>query len=315
MHTQTFDDFDAFSDSVRDIECAMMLLRNPEQRLWTIDVANAGDMEVQLGRLGSGNIAQGQIRTDGYLLYTPLTRGVAYRANGELVDENSVIVMPPGKEFCISTKVSHDWCAVFVPGRHMENRSPNHTQPDEDETGLRVVNLKVGSAARLRWLTDQIMTAAKVESQFESSPAAVGAGRALFEMAAHVIGDRPAAEVGRRDGRPSIPRSQIIRRSLELLEVHSVSSLSVSDLSRLVGVSERTLRTAFNEYFAMGPTRYLQLRRLHNVRRALTAADSAETSVSKVLSAHGEWAFGRVAAKYAKLFGESPSETLHRAKR
>jgi AraC family ethanolamine operon transcriptional activator len=73
---------------------------------------------------------------------------------------------------------------------------------------------------------------------------------------------------------------------------------------------ERTLRTAFKEYFGVGPRGYLQLRRLHQVHRALRAADPDEATVSKILVEHGEWSFSRFASRYQQLFGELPSETL-----
>ena len=39
--------------------------------------------------------------------------------------------------------------------------------------------------------------------------------------------------------------------------------LLVEQLATAAGVSERTLRTAFQEYFGVGPVRYLKLRTLH----------------------------------------------------
>jgi AraC family ethanolamine operon transcriptional activator len=75
-------------------------------------------------------------------------------------------------------------------------------------------------------------------------------------------------------------------------------------------VSERTLRTAFNECYGVSPVRYLQVRNLHRVHRALRKAEPDETSVADVLLWHGEWEFGRFATRYRRLFGELPSETL-----
>ena len=56
--------------------------------------------------------------------------------------------------------------------------------------------------------------------------------------------------------------------------------------------------------------RYLQLRQLHQVHRAMQAADPDNVSVAEVLVAHGEWEFSRFAARYRRLFGELPSQTL-----
>ena len=116
MKNKIFHDFDAFAESVRGIESKMML-RNPKRRIWSTSSVDLDGIDVQVGRLGSGNIAEGELRPDGYMLYLPLTDAVEYSANGTVLDKGSFAVLEPGCEFCISTKVEHDWCAVFVPSR------------------------------------------------------------------------------------------------------------------------------------------------------------------------------------------------------
>ena len=76
------------------------------------------------------------------------------------------------------------------------------------------------------------------------------------------------------------------------------------------GISQRTLQTVFHEHFGVGPLRYLQLRQLHQVHRALKAADPDAASVGEILVAHSVWEFGRFAGRYHRLFGELPSATL-----
>jgi AraC family ethanolamine operon transcriptional activator len=59
----------------------------------------------------------------------------------------------------------------------------------------------------------------------------------------------------------------------------------------------------------------LQLRQLHQVRRALQAANPDEITVSNVLIRQGEWEFSRFAARYRRMFDELPSETLRTKRR
>ena len=61
----------------------------------------------------------------------------------------------------------------------------------------------------------------------------------------------------------------------------------------------------------MGPIRYLTLRRMHLVRRALLRADSS-TTVTRIATDHGFWELGRFSVAYRTLFGETPSESLRR---
>ncbi len=62
----------------------------------------------------------------------------------------------------------------------------------------------------------------------------------------------------------------------------------------------------------MGPIRYLSLRRMHLVRRALLCADLATATVTRLATDHGFWELGRFSVAYRALFGESPSESLRR---
>lgn len=118
-------------------------------------------------------------------------------------------------------------------------------------------------------------------------------------------------ERSHRIGRPPARRNQIIRSARDLIRQREGKSVLMRDLAAAAGVSERTLRSAFHEVFGVSPARYLQLRQLHQVHRALHISNCEETSVSKILRRHGVSEFGRFAARYKQLFGELPSATLY----
>ena len=131
----------------------------------------------------------------------------------------------------------------------------------------------------------------------------------MLEIARSVVGASPANEPVLQ-GRPRASRHDIVRCCKELLEERGGEPVLVTDLAESAGVSERTLRMAFDEHFGTSPARYLRTRRLHAVHRALRAADPGEQSVTDLLVRHGEWQFGRFAMRYRQLFGELPSKTL-----
>jgi AraC-like DNA-binding protein len=54
---------------------------------------------------------------------------------------------------------------------------------------------------------------------------------------------------------------------------------------------------------------------LNRARQALLASDSEEDKVTAIAAKLGFTELGRFAVRYRELFGESPSETLHRQKR
>ncbi len=88
---------------------------------------------------------------------------------------------------------------------------------------------------------------------------------------------------------------------------------TAKELAQHAGVTDRTLLRTFQETYGVPPKKYLMLRELHVMRRALQAEANRDTTVADVLTRHGIWEFGRFAARYQKQFGERPSETLRHA--
>ncbi len=310
MKSQTFTDFDAFVETVHDVDCVMML-QNPQHYFWSITHIYLPGIHVQLGRLGSGNIVEGQSLPDGYLIYLPLTHTCKYLANGQAVDQHSFVVLEPGCEFCISTKFEHDWCSVYIPSSLF-----NHAGILlERASGYKKMNCRVTPANRQfaqRFLIviKQILAAAD-HSQFESSLAATRAQTELLTLASLIVGESSNA-YSHRTGRPKVSRKKIIHRSKVFFEEKDGERFQIIELAQAAGVSERTLRTAFNDYYGVGPVRYQRLREIHLVHQALLAADPEEVSVTDVLIQQGQWEFGRFSGQYRQFYGELPSDTLHR---
>jgi AraC family ethanolamine operon transcriptional activator len=87
--------------------------------------------------------------------------------------------------------------------------------------------------------------------------------------------------------------------------------LSLLDLCRELGVSERTLHYAFQEVRGLSPMAYFKACRLHAVRQELKAAAAGTATVREVAQRRGFWHTGEFAAAYRRLFGELPSQTLN----
>jgi AraC family ethanolamine operon transcriptional activator len=121
------------------------------------------------------------------------------------------------------------------------------------------------------------------------------------------------AMAGERQVEAAVCRSGIVRRAEEFFKRHVGEPVSIAQLSSVSGVSERSLRNAFYDVCTTSPKRYLRLLQLHQVRRALRAPNEAAT-VTDVATLHGFFELGRFAGEYKALFGEVPSQTLHRAR-
>jgi AraC-like DNA-binding protein len=104
----------------------------------------------------------------------------------------------------------------------------------------------------------------------------------------------------------------IVARFEEFMEAKPDTPLYLTEICAAIGVTERTLRVSCEEHLGMGPIRYLSLRRMYLVRRALLRADPSTATVTRIVTDHGFWELGRFSVSYRTLFGESPSESLRR---
>jgi AraC-like DNA-binding protein len=104
----------------------------------------------------------------------------------------------------------------------------------------------------------------------------------------------------------------IIARFEEFLESHPDRPLYLTEICAAIGVAERTLRAACEKHLGMGPIRFLSMRRMHLVQRALRQADPSKTTVTRIATDHGFWELGRFSVAYRTMFNESPSDSLRR---
>lgn len=102
----------------------------------------------------------------------------------------------------------------------------------------------------------------------------------------------------------------VVARFEGFLEANPDRPFYLTEICAAIGVAERTLRVACQEHLGMGPIRYLTLRRMHLVRRALLKADPSKATVTRLATDHGFWELGRFAVAYRRIFGELPSESL-----
>ena len=105
---------------------------------------------------------------------------------------------------------------------------------------------------------------------------------------------------------------RIVARLERALRERPEEMLSLPDLCAEVGVAERTLNLACQEFLGQGAMQYARGCRLDHVRQTLLIADPASTQVTGVAMRYGFWELGRFAQAYRLRFGESPSKTLRR---
>ncbi|QKI89490.1 helix-turn-helix domain-containing protein [Thiomicrorhabdus xiamenensis] len=90
--------------------------------------------------------------------------------------------------------------------------------------------------------------------------------------------------------------------------------ISMQELCEIACVSRRTLQYSFETILGCSPLKFLRALRLNQVRRKLKSSQEDET-IADIASYWGFWHAGQFSRDYKLLFGESPSQTLAKAKK
>ena len=309
VETSSFSEFDEFAEAVSSFD-GRILLTHPSIPKWSISHLDLDGVHIQTGALGSGNIVEGQ-SWDGYMVYLPLHCAGKKILNGSEVSKDSLLIFEPCSEISLCSTAEHNWCSIFVPTDVWARAGyPLKLSLGGEKGACQVTRPNRQLYMHGRSLVRDIQLAVTTCPHFETTPAmkiaAAEAAKFVFRIAFESHIDEPAETAGR----PRVSRQEIIRRCNRLLDKSEDRHVSVGELTAAAGVSERTLETAFKEYFDEVPSRYLKLRRVKQIHSALRAAKVGEKSVTEVLADHGEWEFGRFAGIYSTLYGELPSQTL-----
>lgn len=317
MSSLTFDDFEEYADKIGHAQLEFTLPR-VERPYWSIQHREIAGVHLQCGSEANGLIVEGAASADGCLLFVQKS-GSRCHANGERMPTDAIFISPPGGEFRLASNDAHDWYSLLIPTdflpRELFSASAGGIGAAQllDPGGTYVAEL-TRLVERVQEMGQQapevlIETRAALSLRTEILTLARGifdVGRPGLITAAEV--SEPSRAVGRRTGRPAVAREQVLRAVLRRFETTPDDPPSVAQLAEFADVSERTLRTVFQEFYGMSPRRFLHLRRLHQAREALLNR-GRDTTVAQVAASLGFWDLGRFAGDYRELFRETPSAT------
>lgn len=104
-------------------------------------------------------------------------------------------------------------------------------------------------------------------------------------------------------------RQQGVQAVSAFLHQHAADGVRISALPRIAGMSERALRNAFHREHGLSPKQFDLHERLQRARDALSHPTPSST-VTTIAAQHGFFELGRFAARYKRVYGESPSQTI-----
>lgn len=311
MKLHHYNEFENYLNSIRDAEFTS-LIQQIEIPIWSICHIDLDDIHIQYGKENSGHIASGNIRADGWTFFLMLA-GEPARADGQELVEGAAFIIPPGQSFHISTNNSHEWLSIFIPSRLLlldKKKKKNQcatTDQKKHITFLDPSNLKQ-FLKRLRAYQsndNSIAITHKVETQLLKD--------LIIKLANNLIHGSETTKVS--IGRKVLNRNKIITEALCIIHNKKAIGINIKKLKEATGVSERTLRTAFYEFFGISPLNYIISVRLHEAKQMIQDPKYSNKLISFFSSSVGFSDPGRFANRYHSLFGELPNQTLLRTKK
>jgi len=230
---------------------------------------------------------------------------------GREVNERTLVSYQPGSEHVGHSTGGMVWAAIFCKSVVLDDaaRMLRGVEPAQSLATSAFAEPPPAALATLRDALQQAFFIAEAAPHVLESPAT----RRAFEesiLKAAIDAVDPQGDRAAPDG-PKFSHERVVRRAEDALADKLDAPIYVADLCDRAGVSERTLRNAFQSLYGMSPIRFIQLRRLHQVRRALRSG--ALGSVTEAALRYGFGNLGRFAVEYRQLFGESPSRTRRNA--
>jgi AraC-like DNA-binding protein len=231
--------------------------------------------------------------------------------NGLTVAPGELVAYAPGAEHYMRTEAANHWASMSLSPEELA--AAGRVLLGRDLGTLRstqVLRPPQAMMTRLMRLHESVgRLAARSPSTLAHPEVARAAEQALIEA---MVACLDGGTVVQDDERPGRLRVAVLRRLEDAFAANRGRVLYLPELCAAAGVPARTLEAYCREYLGMGPRRYLWLRRMHLVRRALIAADRRHMSVTGIANDHGFTELGRFAVHYRTLFGEVPSATLQR---
>jgi AraC-like DNA-binding protein len=300
-------DPDLFAASIRPVGDFSITERGPFKARSVL--FNLGRVYAQRAHESLARIKHSVLLRCGVLFLTE--PGPSMFMNGAEIGIDQIAMVNPGDNYTSRLSGATHWGAISLTEEDMDDLSIAGTGYIDHTGGATVFTPPAAALARLRSLhTHMDRLAATAPELLIHTERAHDLEDSLIEAMRATLSsqDWGSNTVGRR-------RHQIvIDRFRSILEACGDMPLGLAEISQEIGVSGRTLRSACQEQLGVSPKKYIMLRRLRAVRRALQKADPHSVRVTDIATEYGFWELGRFAGQYRYVFGESPGATLRAAK-
>jgi AraC family ethanolamine operon transcriptional activator len=233
------------------------------------------------------------------------------RINGRLHGAHDIMVRPGDEPFELLTPDQHSLLGIVVQREALVQAAQQQGCQVDWRALQEAEVLHVQDAARL----DCVQTLDTLLRQPSLTPQAQ-----QNAVLSTVLAMLDTSEIDASARHSLARRQKVVDRARAHVLAHPDQAVTVPDLCAQLHVSRRTLQYCFEDVIGLSPVQYLRAIRLNGVRRQLRAlakgaqretGTRAATSVQDVAAQWGFWHLSQFASDYRKLFGQTPSATLH----
>jgi AraC-like DNA-binding protein len=310
--TRTFLDPDHYEASLRDVKVEAIIVSRGHFRA-RLTWAELHHLQISRCEEDSSRVAY--VRLAPWLAFVTFpTNSAPFPGWGDMeLQARDIVFHSRGERLHLLAPRSFAWSVIAIDPGQLERYSRALTgKPVTPPLERQVLRPSRRDAARLRRLHGQVCRLAETKSKILSHSEVA---RAIEQDLIHALISCLTTARARIDGFAGRDHADIMLRFEEILRENLTHPPSMTELCERVGVSERTLRSCCAESLGMSPIRYVLLRRLREVHRALRDADPDRVNVAEVAHRFGFAQLARFAGTYRAMFGETPANTLQRAPR
>lgn len=299
--------FDHFQESIHGMT-GEILLRSKPERDWRVRSVGLPDITLTMVCDAASTIYTGRSSPGVFHCIIPLATQTKIIVDGVRLDRNRLVWLAPGAPFHLVRLAPSRWVDVCIGSSLVEHGLNEQIDPSMSEMVMH--NCVVETSGPLTLLLLIMREAFRLDNGLsddeESTAMRSTLANALVECLFATLSERTSGEmISRRAGR----HADILEATLDLIGSSDALMPDTDAMCSVAHTTERTIRNVFNEFFSVSPHRYLMLRRLHSIRRAIRDG-RAEENITSICARHNVWDFGRFSGQYRACFGVLPSEDL-----
>jgi AraC-like DNA-binding protein len=314
FHTHSLEAFEQLQSSVHGRTSLQQTDRKAPFE-WQANRVVVGELSVTATRFRAGARAKTDNVDNVYTLLMPQrSGGLSEQGRGStlLLPGRTAALVSASLPATVELRTDYQGLGVRIAAGSMES-TLNMLTGVQRTTPLRFegsIDLQKGAGAELMGLLQFILDGAEREQSVLRTPIIETRLSETFMMALLLGTRHNHSHLLRTPQRAPEPRH--VKRAEEYMEANAHRPITATDVARAAGLTIRALNAAFRAHRGVFPLGFLRERRFALARARLST--SSAVTVAEVALASGFVHFGRFSVEYKKRYGESPAQTLKRAR-